>query len=165
MGCIPTPEKGIIELFEWSHFPPQMGMNWNLLLLHRAVVAWSEHRTLSLTVLSWPGLPAPFQPLAFSHLSFPTFKLVKILNPESFKAEMHTQQQKKVIKSVYTARVRKHTALPTWLPKIPIFPHRQNCPRHTEPWHYCVLLILIWNSYDSHSFITMSAPYLNENSQ
>lgn len=52
IGCIPASGKGTTELFEWSHFPPQMGMNWNLSLLHRPVVAWSEHRTLSLTVLS-----------------------------------------------------------------------------------------------------------------
>lgn len=27
MGCIPTPEKGTIKLFEWCHFPLQMGMD------------------------------------------------------------------------------------------------------------------------------------------
>lgn len=75
--------------------------------------------------------------MAFSHLSFPTCKLVKILHPEFLKAEMYTQQQRKVIKSMYTAQVCKHTA--PGFSKSPSSHTDKNHPRHTKHIIVCSL--------------------------
>ena len=122
-------------------------MNWNILLLHSAVVARCEHRTephspelarTSVLIQATGFLPSQFPHLQTSENTYPQ---------SSSKVKCILSSKGKLL-SIYT----QHECVSTqhWPPGFPESPplHAdENWPGYTKQWHLsCVLLVLVRSS-------------------